>query len=422
MEAAPAFEAVRRWLTSGADTPPDQTSLLEAFCRELNSNGIPVDRAMYSVGTLHPQILAFTYIWRRGDGAAEADATEVSKVERSAQDIVRHPDYLRSPIKAVHDGAEEMHLPVSLDLQSPEAREDPDPFPIITGLRAQGFTDYVAFPVEFADGVRNVLSFATCHPEGFTEPVLAGFREIMPLFRLQSEVRAHRRTAMGLLDTYVGRAAGERILRGQVMRGQGEQIHAVIWYADLRGFTALSDKLPMEEVIVLLDDWFEAMTQAIHAHGGQVLKFIGDGLLAIFPLSDAAFRHYTVRQALLAAGEAEAAIEKLNQSRDAPPLDYRLALHVGTLMWGNIGAVDRLDFTAIGPSVNLAARLEALCGELGINLLMSRDFAEIASNTHEIVSLGPHPLRGVAEPQEVFALSSEVAEAEKAASAGQAHA
>ncbi len=395
--ANPADEtALRQWLLEDGVKAAGTASLIEGLCAWLAENAVPIERMLLTVRTIHPEILAHTYVWKK-------TARAVFEVDRVRRDIAMDPNYDHSPIKRIHDGAGELRRRLT-------DATDIDEFDLLPDLRDDGYTDYVIFSLPFTDSRRNTLSFATCAEGGFTDGQLDLLRGMLPILILLLEVRASRDMAARLLDTYVGHEAGERILQGDVVRGEGQHIHAVIWYADLRDFTTLSDTRPMEEVIAVLDDWFEAMTRAIHDHGGQVLKFIGDGLLAIFPLGDAAFRHYTCRQAMHAALEARAAVAKLNEqrlTRDQPALNYRLALHVGDLMWGNIGAVDRLDFTAIGPSVNLTARLEALCGILGLDMLMSEEFADIASESFDIVSLGEHFLRGVAEPQEVFALRAQ---------------
>ena len=352
-------------------------ALMEGLCAEIVTAGVPIDRMMMAIRTIHPEILANTYGWKR-------QAPAIFEVNRVRRDVVNDPDYQRSPIKRIHDGEDELRWRLT-DCAEVNA------YDVLSDLQQDGYTDYVIFALPFSDGQRNTLSFATQATDGFSEDDLVLLRSMLPVLTLLIEVRASRMMSARLLDTYVGHEAGERILQGQVVRGEGQHIHAVIWYADLRDFTSLSDTRPMKEVIAILDDWFEAMTRAIHDHGGQVLKFIGDGLLAIFPLGDAAFRHYTCRQALQAAVEAQAAVKRLNATRakhGKTELNYRLALHVGDLMWGNIGAVDRLDFTAIGPSVNLTARLEALCGELSVHLLMSGAFAAIAQESFDIVSLG----------------------------------
>jgi adenylate cyclase len=223
------------------------------------------------------------------------------------------------------------------------------------------------------------------------------------------EIHWGRRIAEAVLDTYVGRLASGRILAGSIERGQGERIDAVIWFADLRGFTALSDLRPTEDVIVALNQFFDALGGAIESHDGQILKFMGDGLLAIFPVEDVSFRHYACRRALEAALAAHAAVEKLNAERaaeGAPVLRFNVALHVGVVVYGNIGSATRLDFTCIGPAVNLTVRIEALAAKLAAPVVMSAAFAKVVRESHAaVVSLGKHPVKGLMAPPEVFTLA-----------------
>jgi adenylate cyclase len=212
-----------------------------------------------------------------------------------------------------------------------------------------------------------------------------------------------------VLDTYVGRLASGRILAGSISRGQGERIDAVIWFADLRGFTALSDLRPTGDVIAALNQFFDALAGAIESHGGQILKFMGDGLLAIFPVEDVAFRHYACRQALDAAIDAHEAVAKINVDRaaaNAPILRFNVALHVGIVVYGNIGSASRLDFTCIGPAVNLTVRIEGIAAKLGVPVVMSAAFGNVVRESREtVVSLGKHSVKGLMAPPEVFTLA-----------------
>ena len=387
-ESAPA-RAILDWLLQEGRHLSRSRDLIDQFCRRLVEHGIPLWRVVISIRTIHPQILASTYYWRPGAEAVEADF---------GHDVLNDPAYINSPFKIIHDGAGGLRRRL-------EGAADEDDFAVLGDLRAQGATDYVAMPLIFSNGDNHVITLASDRPGGFRTAELAAIYDLLPVLSLILEVQSSQRIARTLLDTYVGHQAGERILRGEIKRGGGETIHAVLWFADMRGFTALSDSLPQREIIDLLNDYFELMAGPIHAHGGQILKFIGDGILAIFPLGDAAFRHYVCRGALDAAAAAEAAMAALNRERaDAgrAPIRFGLALHVGDVTYGNIGAPDRLDFTAIGPAVNLTARLEELSAKLGETIVISAAFAEVTERP--LVSLGKHALRGVAEPQEVFTL------------------
>jgi adenylate cyclase len=244
---------------------------------------------------------------------------------------------------------------------------------------------------------------ATNRPDGFHDDEIALFNALVPALAFNLEIQTLRRTARTLLDTYVGRQAGARVLDGQIRRGMGETIRAVIWLCDLRGFTSLSERLGRDLLIELLNQYFGPMCDAVESAGGEVLKFIGDAMLAIFPAGDAPAA--ACDRALAAAASARAALAETNNKRAAaglPVIAYGLALHLGEVMYGNIGGETRLDFTVIGPAVNLTARIESLCGELRRQLLLSADFVSAAGIAAEEV--GEFALDGVGAPQRVFAL------------------
>jgi len=212
--------------------------------------------------------------------------------------------------------------------------------------------------------------------------------------------------ASGLLEAYLGGDAGRRVHAGAVERGSVESIRAVLWFADMRGFTKLADSTAGLEVIELLDEVFETLTAPLRSRGGQVLKFMGDGMLAIFPLL-AKTQAETCRNAIDAAREAMHALDRVNRARaeaSKPVAEVDLALHIGEVLYGNVGAADRLDFTVIGPAVNEAARIETLCEPLGRKVLVSADFAAIADSCNGLQPLGHHRLRGVREPRAIFGL------------------
>jgi adenylate cyclase len=214
-----------------------------------------------------------------------------------------------------------------------------------------------------------------------------------------------RRISANLLDTYLGPQAGRRILAGQIRRAEGERLRAVIMMTDLRGFTELSDRLPGDEVIELLDDYFDAVATAIEGHKGEVLKFIGDGMLAIFPAEDDDDFSQSSVHALEAATQGLARLDMVNQARCAAgksELRIGVGLHLGEVIYGNVGAADRLDFTVIGPAVNLASRIEDLTKRLFRPMLFSRAFARVCPRP--LVSLGFQPVRGLNDPEEVFGL------------------
>ncbi len=264
-------------------------------------------------------------------------------------------------------------------------------------------TDCVVLPVPFSDATNKATSLATTRAGGFSDDEIALFTAMTPAVAVNLEIRALRTMARTLLDTYVGRQSGDRVLAGQIRRGAGETINAVIWLSDLRGFTSLSETLPRDELLDLLDGYFGPMCDAVETSGGEVLKFIGDSVLAIFPVEpDAAS---ACRRALDAARAAKAAIEAENQRRaasGAPSIHYGLALHVGDVMYGNIGGSTRLDFTVIGPAMNLTARIEAMCKTLDRSPLLSSEFVRQSGVKAEF--LGEFSLKGVGGQQPIYAV------------------
>ena len=284
-------------------------------------------------------------------------------------------------------------------------------FPFLGKLRGEGFTDYLATPLHFTNGEIHVASWAARQPAGFTdEDVVALMAVARPLARLV-EIRSLRRTEATLLETYIGRQAGARVLAGHIRRGDTESIHAAIWLSDLRGFTSLADRLPPRELTALLNRYFDCQVPAIEARGGEVLKFMGDGLLAIFPTADDGPARVCAA-ALAAAREARAnilALERKAAVGRSAGLPFSLALHVGEVLYGNVGGGRRLDFTVIGPAINLAARLERLARELGRSIVASAEFAGICGD--RLTSLGSHALRDISALQPAFGLPEESAPA-----------
>jgi adenylate cyclase len=282
-------------------------------------------------------------------------------------------------------------------------------FPTLSDFRAAGMTDYVAMITRFApegvigemDGVYS--SFATKAPEGFSDGHIAALLRIAPYLALALKSVSLARMTGTLMETYLGRDPGRRVLGGRIVRGIAERIDAVVWFSDLRGFTRITDTTP-EQAIPLLNDYSDAIVSAIHEHGGDVLKLIGDGTFAIFTAED---RGHASSAALAAAVAARERVQELNRRRVAdgkPVTAMYLGLHVGEVFYGNIGSRERLDFTVIGPAVNEASRIAAMCRSVEQPILMSSAFADVDSIKHRLVSVGRFALRGVAQPQELFTL------------------
>ena len=352
-----------RWLMSDARKRVDPSEFLQAFADELRAAGLDVSRITTGVPILHPQIFSFSLLWELGKGTTE-------RLYRAGPNI--SATMSNSPIRIAYEGGG----PIRCDLTAPPK---PGEFAILAELRRDGYSDYIVHAVPFADGSHKALSLATKRPDGFNGDELALFEAMIPALAFNLEVQALRRTARTLLDTYVGQQSGGRVLEGQIQRGTGETIRAVIWLCDLRGFTNLSETLPRDTLIDLLNCFFGPMCDAVASGGGEVLKFIGDALLAIFPIG--ADPAATCGAALAAAERAQAALIEENERRQLaglPRIDYGLALHVGDVMYGNIGSDTRLDFTVIGPAVNLTARIESMCRELGRRLLLSSEFVRLS--------------------------------------------
>jgi adenylate cyclase len=376
------------WLLRKGHTRKTARSLLGGFCRRAVEQRIPLWRSTLVMSTLHPLERAAVLVWR-----ADTDRTEEFRLQHGSETSTQ---YQNSPIKRVFDGEGEIRRRLEGDA--------PLDFPILADIKAEGATDYLVLPVIYGDGTRNAVTFATKEAGGFSATCLEELRHAARMLGPIFELQTMRSIALNLVDTYLGPRTGRRVLDGAITRGSGEAIRAVVWMCDLRGFTAMSAGASPETVIGALNDFFDTMAAPVERHGGEILKFIGDAMLAIFPLGEGGNISGICGGALAAAIEAESAMAQLNSRRaeaGASALDFGIALHVGEVTYGNIGAPRRLDFTVIGRAVNLASRIESLSAPLGRRVLLSADFARAAGGGFD--SLGRHALKGIAEPQEIFA-------------------
>jgi adenylate cyclase len=382
---SPRFAQLAEWLVRDAGRYGDGRELVAAAAERLIAAGVPLMRLAIHVRTLHPEIQSYLLLWEREAGASLTPRYHGVELE---------PDFTNSPVYWIHGGAERFRR----RLEDPEVAVD---FAVLRELKAAGATDYVAVGLSFTDGSNNALTWATDRPGGFSDADLALLEALRPYFALTAEVRSIRRTTERLLEVYLGPDAGRRVLRGEVRRGVGETIAAAVFFADMRDFTLQAAALPGDAVIALLDDYFECVIPPVEAEGGQVLKLIGDGLLAIVPLQGGV--RAACRAAFAAAVTALGNLAELNRRRAAqaqPPVRVGITLHLGAVIYGNIGSAHRLDFTVIGQAVNLVSRLQPLCRRLHRSVLFSAEFAEASGL--EAASLGHFELRGIAEPQEVF--------------------
>jgi len=372
------------WLEDGARSAPRADEVLGELCGRLLECGMPLWRVAVFVRTLHPDIMGRAFFWQPGAQV---------RVEAASYDLLETAEFRDSPVVAVY----KIRQPLRRHLDDPNC---PDDFPMLCGLRDQGATDYVAFPLFFTDGSIHVATWTTKQKGGFSSQEFSDLQSVIaPLARV-AEVRALRRTAENLLETYIGNQAGERVMAGKIRRGDVEAIRAAIWLSDMRGFTTLSERLPPKELIDLLNRYFDAQVPAILEGGGEVLKFMGDGLLAIFPIAGDGDAAAVCRRALTSALAARDRIAELPRTENTEGTRFGLALHTGEVMYGNIGGGNRLDFTCIGPAVNLAARLEKVAAKLGATSVASADFARHLPG--ELVHRGEFPVAGFAAPQTVY--------------------
>jgi adenylate cyclase len=378
--------------------------LLDGYCQRLVIGGAPLWRAHAAMETLHPQWSGYGYTWRRDLNAIEP--------EQYAHVDFGEPEWLESPLYSLVERARRGQADPSMRRRLEAGPEQRD-YAALEAFFAAGATDYFSQLFAFGEGEDRsqgsgvVYSFATDRAGGFGDDDVALLESTLPALSLAMKAHAGHVIASGLLGTYLGADAGGRVHAGAVQRGSVDQLHAVLFYADIRGFTPTSDTSPAATVIALLNEVFETLSAALRPRGGQVLKFLGDGLLATFAFEEAD-RAATCRRALEAADEALRALEALNAARAAAGLPLAavdFALHVGDVLYGNVGATDRLDFTVIGPAVNEVARIEALCEPLGRPLLASAEFVRAAeAREGRLVSLGRHALRGVREAKHIFGL------------------
>jgi len=397
------------WLADSGLRNLPLEDMVDGFSRRLNDLGVPVARTFVGMNMLHPMVRARSLIWDRATGPG-------ARFEFRHADIDA-PIVRESPFNAVllHGIAEQRH-----DLTAPRPESE---VPVFEELRAAGMTEWLGrvFPfgelapqvggpsgAERAGELCLVCSLTTDRPGGFANDHLETLHGLLPQFAVAAKATTMRAIGQGLLAAYLGDDPAGRVFAGTVQRGEVQGVEAVLFYADLRGFTAIADTLPGRDLIVMLDDCFDCMVRPVVARDGEILKFMGDGLLAIFRIDDRP-RAEICAAALDAAGEARSLMDSLAGARRAaskptPGLD--IALHVGHVHYGNVGADPRLDFTVIGPAVNEASRIEFLCKELGRNILISQPFAQAAATSrHRLVSVGRHCLRGVRDEAELFGLA-----------------
>ena len=398
-----AFSELAAWVTEAGLIGRSESELMVGFCRRVADAGVPLARAIVILDTLHPIYEGRAFRWR----ADLADESEVIDYGRTNEGEAAE-SWRRSPFYHLLQSGGTL-------LRRRLAAGEPVDFSSVAQARDEGMTDYLALIRRFAaEGVIGDMdcvysSWATDAADGFSDGAVLALQRLAPFLKLAVKSAALARMAETLAQTYLGRDAGRRVMSGRIVRGVAEKIGAVLWYSDLHGYTEISDNSPPEQIIPLLNDYAEAVVSAVHANGGDVLKLVGDGTLAIFP---ADIREEACLAALAAAMRARKDGATLNRKRAAsglPTAELYLALHVGDVFYGNIGSKDRLDFTVIGPAVNEVSRILTMSRSVEQDVLLSSSFATALGSDmrRRLVSIGCYALRGVAQPQELFTLEPE---------------
>jgi len=390
--------AISDWIVAQALAGATEVEILAGICEQMNRAGLQIWRASVAHDLLDPTFDARGVRWQRDRGALE-------EAFPRRDDLLLNEEWTRSPFHHLVESREPM---LRRHLDATYRRGE---FPMLDRFQDEGAVDYVAITSRIGESVRLgegegiMASWTTDAREGFSNAQVQLLAAVMPPLTLAFTLRTTNRTARTLIQTYLGTDAAERVLAGNIVRGRADPIRAVIWFSDLIGFTRISDTSSPGTVLELLNDYAEAQVEEIEARGGHVLKFIGDGILAIFPQDDMA---RACGCALDAAANLDKRIATLNARREAhgmPTTSTHIALHVGELLYGNLGSPRRLDFTVLGPAVNEAARIEAFCASLEQPVIVSTAFAEASGQARQrLVSVGRYAMKGIARPQELFTL------------------
>lgn len=388
--SAAARARLKAWLIDHGGHRSTALDLLGELGPRLVAAGLPIWRVACFLTDFHPEYVGRQYSWQQGKGPEQIDRLYTP---------IRSQLYLLNPIRVIHDGAAALRR----RLEGPGAVLD---FPVLHELAADGVTDYLALPLVFSDGSRQFISFATIRAGGFRPDELAFLDSLMALICLRFEVEHARQIADQMLGVYLGSYAAPRVIGGQIRRERGAAIQAIILAVDMRGFTHLTDTLNADAVFAALSIFYDAVAGPVIAGGGDVVKMIADGILAVFPVADGRAPSEIAAVAAKATRMALASLAML-APEDLPdgawPLRAGFALHAGPVTFGNVGSRSRLDFTLIGPAVNEAFRIEALTKETGHPILASAPFAALLAG-EVLQSAGHHALKGVTGTREVFAL------------------
>lgn len=383
------------WVLSEAWDATTSRELTKRFAGRMNECGMSVIRMNVVIQTLHPLLAALGYRWSHNE-------EEVQKFEAS-YDTISSEQFKNSPLAPIFEGSGGVRRWIDA--------ESADEYSILKELKEEGATDYAAMPMRFSDGQINAITIATDDVNGFSTESLGHVHEILPILSRLYEVHAKQRSAATLMRTFMGAHTGERVLNGQIRLGDGEDVNAVIWFSDLRNSTPLAESMSRADFLVYLNRFFDGMAGAVVDNGGEILRFIGDAVLAIFPIEgdgkcsrdSRAEASLACDRAVTAAKAAMAAIDETNVSQSSngePKIEFGIGIHIGDLTYGNIGIPERLEFTVIGAAANEAARIEAMTKDLKLPVLISDTFA--ATYEGKLKPVGSHRLRGVQKERELY--------------------
>jgi adenylate cyclase len=392
--------ALSGWIANVGLQGSTETTLLDGFCGRAVAVGLPLARAIVIIDTLHPIYEGRAFRWERGKPEAEL----VEYGSNNEGELAER--WRKSPLYRIWQSGGSL-LRVRL---TPESIAE---FPTLAEFSEASIVDYLAMVNRFSpDGVIGEMDcfyaqWMTDREGGFSDDDIAALQRLTPFLGLAIKSASLARIAETLVETYLGRDAGRRVLSGRIARGVADRIGTVLWFSNFRDYTRIADTSAPEDIIPLLDDYADAIVSAIHGNSGDVLKLIGDGALAIFPTGR---RSQACAAALDAAAQAQEAVRVLNERRlkeGSPTTEMYLGLHVGEVFYGNIGSKDRLDFTVVGPAVNEVSRIAAMCRSVDQPMLLSAAFAASAADERRFVSVGRYALRGIGRPQELFTLDSQ---------------
>jgi len=385
------------WLLNVGWKIADQGELTRQFSNCLIDNGVPVERIRLTIRLLHPQVMGFSYTWEKGK--PDIDYFE------AGYELIETALYKNSPFAAIFD---ENAGGIRRELHEDNCLLD---YAILPELKRDGFTDYVALPLDFSDGRRSAITLASKKNEGFTTEELSLIYDCLPALARIIENHVLKHTAQVLLQTYLGKETGNQVLSGKVKRGDGQRIRSIIWFSDMRQSTVLAESMDSDEFLDLLNSYFECTAGAVLEHGGEVLRYVGDAVLAIFPIGETSkcdMTHQAALNAEKAIRDSFQRLEKLNEKQrneNRVEIKSGIGVHVGEVMYGNIGTPDRLEFSVIGSSANEAARIESMTKELNVPVVVSNKFRELHGGNWR--SLGAYNLKGFIRKRELFTLTNE---------------